>query len=78
MTTVTEVKNGKTFTIPAYNGEVPAGKVFHAWNTRADGCGAVFKVGKKVKMVESLHLYPIFVDANANDALEDDTEEESE
>lgn len=62
MTTV-KVPNGKTVTIAGYKGEVPAGKVFHAWNTKADGTGITYRVGKKVAMVESLHLYPIFIDA---------------
>lgn len=72
MTTV-KVPNGKTVTISGYMGEVPAGKVFHAWNTKADGTGITYKAGKKVTMVESLHLYPIFVDAA--EAIEDSSEE---
>lgn len=74
MTTVTEYKHGRAIKLPDYNGEVPQGKAFHAWNTRQDGTGAVYKAGKKVLMVENLHLYPMFIDANANDAVEDDKE----
>lgn len=62
MTTI-KVPNGKTVTIADYKGEVPEGKQFRAWNTKADGTGITYKVGKKVAMVESLHLYPIFTDA---------------
>ncbi len=62
MTTV-KVPNGKTVTIAGYKGDVPVGKVFHAWNTKADGTGITYKVGKKVAMVESLRLYPVFIDA---------------
>lgn len=61
MTTL-KVMNGKTVTIAAYKGEVPEGKDFRAWNTKADGTGITYKVGKKVAMVESLHLYPMFGD----------------
>lgn len=74
MTVTKDYKHGRRVKIPAYNGEVPAGKAFHAWNTRADGSGAVYKVGKEVLMVENLHLFPMFVDANANDDVEDDKE----
>ena len=62
MTTI-KVPNGKTVTIADYKGEVPEGKAFRAWNTKADGTGITYKVGKKVAMVESLRLYPIFGDA---------------
>ena len=78
MTTVTEYKHGKTVKIPDYNGQIPEGKAFYAWNSREDGTGAVYKAGKKVLMVENLHLYPMFIDANANDAIEDVPEEASE
>ncbi len=78
MTVTKEYRHGREIRIPDYNGEIPDGKAFHAWNTRADGTGAVYKVGKKVPLVENLHLYPMFTDANANDSLEDDTEEAEE
>ena len=78
MTTVTEYKHGRAVKIPGYNGIIPEGKAFYAWNTRPDGSGAVYKAGKKVLMIENLHLYPMFIDANANDALEDVPEEVSE
>ena len=61
MTTI-KVPNGKTVTIADYKGAVPEGKAFRAWNTKADGTGITYKVGKKVAMVESLHLYPMFAD----------------
>lgn len=77
MTTVTEYKHGKAVKIPDYNGIIPEGKAFYAWNTRKDGTGAVYKAGKKVLMVENLHLYPMFIDANQNDQIED-TEEADE
>ena len=77
MTTVTEYKHGRAVKIPDYNGEVPVGKAFYAWNSREDGTGAVYKAGKKVLMIENLHLFPMFIDANANDAIEE-TEEVSE
>ena len=77
MTTVTEYKHGRAVKIPDYNGEIPAGKAFYAWNSREDGTGAVYKAGKKVLMIENLHLYPMFIDANANDLIEE-TEEVSE
>ncbi len=74
MTTVTEYKHGRAVKIPDYNGIIPDGKAFYAWNTRQDGSGAVYKAGKKVLMIENLHLFPMFIDANANDLIEE-TEE---
>lgn len=76
MTTVTEYKHGRAIKLPDYNGPVPAGKAFYAWNTREDGTGAVYKAGKKVLMVENLHLFPMFIDANKNDEIEDTEEAE--
>ncbi len=72
-------RSGRLFKFPAYTGEVPEGKAFYAWNTREDGTGAIYKVGKVINLIEDLHIWPMFVDANANDALEDDeTTEEAE
>lgn len=68
-----KVANGKTVTISDYKGTVPEGKVFRVWNTKADGTGITYKVGKKVAMVESLHLYPMFSDKA--EVIEDTTEE---
>ena len=68
---------GRLFKFPEFTGEVPEGKAFYAWNTRKDGTGAVYKVGKVISLIEDLHIWPMFIDANANDALEE-TEEVSE
>lgn len=69
---------GRRFKFPEFMGEVPEGKAFYAWNSREDGTGAVYKVGKVIDLIEDLHIWPMFVDANANDSIEDDTEEASE
>lgn len=60
---VVEFKAGVTAVIEDYRGEVPEGKVFREWNTRADGTGVPYKPGRKVLMADSLHLYPMFDDA---------------
>lgn len=54
---------GTEVVIKAYDGPVPEGKAFYAWNTREDGTGAVYKPGKTITMIESLHLWPMWVDA---------------
>lgn len=77
MTTVTDYKHAREIRIPDYNGQVPEGKAFYAWNTREDGTGAVHKPGKKLKMIENYCLYPMFIDSNKNDEMED-TEEADE
>lgn len=69
-------KTGRKFTFPEFNGEVPAGKAFYAWNTREDMSGQVYKAGKSIQLNEDLHIWPMFIDANANDEIQD--EEESE
>ena len=61
--TMTKHRIGAEIVIKAYDGPVPDGKAFYAWNTREDGTGAVYKPGKKITMIESLHLYPMWVDA---------------
>lgn len=59
-----KVKVGQYVTIEDYKGEIPEGKAFVAWNTSEDGTGAVFKPGKKVRMVEDMRLYPMWRDVS--------------
>lgn len=50
-------------TIKDFEGQVPEGKAFYAWNTREDGTGIMYHPGKIITITEDMHLYPVFVDA---------------
>ena len=60
MTVVRGYLHGSTVRLPDYNGEVPPGSFFRAWNTRPNGTGAEYKAGETVMMCDDLHLYPTF------------------
>ncbi len=58
-----DYKVGTKAIIADFKGEVPEGKRFLAWNTRNDGTGVMYYPGKEVLMVDTLDLWPVFVDA---------------
>lgn len=58
-----DYKVGTTAIIADYNREVPEGKKFYAWNTREDGTGVMYYPGTEVLMVDTISLWPVFVDA---------------
>lgn len=60
---MSEHRVGDTVVIRDYEGTVPEGKVFVAWNTRPDGTGVMIKPGKVIKISEDMRLYPMWRDA---------------
>lgn len=58
-----DYKVGTKAIIADFKGEVPEGKRFHAWNTREDGTGIMYYPGTEVLMVDTISLWPVFVDA---------------
>lgn len=59
---IVNFRPGSKAIISDYTGEVPEGKVFDSWNTRQDGTGISYKPGREIVIVDSLHLWPMFVD----------------
>lgn len=59
-----KLRIGTEVVIKEWDGPSPEGKRFLAWNTREDGTGIIYKPGKAVVMVESLHLWPMWTDAS--------------
>jgi hypothetical protein len=43
--------------------QIPSGKVFKEWNTRADGTGLRMLAGANWSVFEDTSIYPIFIDA---------------
>ncbi len=60
MTVVREYPYGSMMRLPDYNGEVPLGSSFRAWNTRKDGTGTEYKARRTIIVYRDLRLYPMF------------------
>ena len=69
--------NGSEVTVMASTGlTAPEGKVFLAWNTRADGLGATYDPGDTFSIYSAVTLYAIWATEATALADEDDTSKE--
>lgn len=57
-----KVRTGETLIVRECTMTPPKGMVFSHWNTKEDGTGVNYKPGQKIKMFESVKLYPIWTE----------------